>query len=122
MNKVLSFLNNIVNTNLSPVNLINELVPFEQTEEVIVNSKSLRNGKIVSNVITEKFGQLTFKYFFTKLKSSIQSNDFHLNTFFFKKLILNNMYFNFPIFIKLFSKFNVTYRFCNFNAKKFKKN
>ena len=118
MNKLLSFLNNIISCDQAPSNLKSQIVQSESTKP---NTKSTRRN-VYNEAITEKFGQLTFDYFFSKLKSNLHTNDFK-NTFSsFKNLIMSNMYTNFPIFINLFARFNVEYRIYSLKAKHFKKN
>ena len=117
MNKLLSFLNNIISCDQAPSNLKSQIVQSESTKP---NTKSTRRN-VYNEAITEKFGQLTFDYFFSKLKSNLHTNDFK-NTFSsFKNLIMSNMYTNFPIFINLFARFNVEYRIYSLKAKHLKK-
>ena len=96
----------IISCDQAPSNLKSQIVQSQSTKP---NTKSTRRN-VYNEVITEKFGQLTFDYFFSKLKSNLHTNDFK-NTFSsFKNLIMSNMYTNFPIFINLFARFNVEYR------------
>lgn len=115
MNKLLSFLNFIITDKFAPINLKNEIVEHEIEDDS--NTKTTRNGTY-SSIVTEKFGQQTFGYFFSKLKSSLLSSHYEMTPVLFKNLINSSMSLNFPIFVKKFARFDVQYRSRNFKNLK----
>ena len=122
MNKILTFAHKIINNPNSP----SELKGLIRPEDIRVshNSCELRNKKTYikdSETIT-RYNQQTFSYFFRKLITNFIKSDFNLDFKFFILKMATDLKSNFLNFIKTFSKFNITYRYYNFNFKKLKKN
>ena len=102
----------------SPVILKESITMANQNELSTCRADNLNlRNRVVPKTIVEKFQQLTFSYFFDKLKKNLQINDYGTSKDSFKKLIIANMHSNFLIFVRLFARFDIYYRTYNFKIK-----
>ena len=128
MNKILTFAHNIINNPNSPSDLKQILRPENiidiDQEDQAENFIQLRNNRKIRKDTEpiSRYNQLTFSYFLKKLIRVFLKCDFNRSLSNFKINLLNDINVNFLKFIATFSKFNISYKSYNFNAKKFRKN
>ena len=129
LNKILTFTHNIINNPNSPSELKSILRPENINNipyvdlDASIKVMVLRSNRRIRNSVenSNKFNQLTFSYFFLRLKKIFINANFYLPLNLFKSELIVNMNSNFNKFISNFSKFNIDYKHYNFNAKKFRK-
>ena len=126
MNKILTFAHKIINNENSPSDLKSHLRPEAvfANEEQATQFTILRNNKRINKLadITTRYNQQTFSFFFRKLILNFLNCNFNLTFNLFILKMSTETKLNFVNFIKTFDKFNISYNFYNFNAKKFRKN
>ncbi len=113
MNKLLTFVYNIQHDQQAPALLKAELAEQEQKETI--DSKCLRSGRIYANKVISKYSHATFKSFFNKLTSNIHTENYNLNKKEFCDSIVACTFKNYPLFIRLFSKFDIHHKTYKFN-------
>ena len=126
MNKILTFTHKIINNQNSPSELKKDLTPEAvfASEEQTTQFTILRNNKKINKnaVIASRYNQQTFSFFFRKLILNFINCNFNLSFNLFLQKMSTETKSNFLNFLKTFDKFNISYKFYSFNAKKFKKN
>ena len=126
MNKILTFTHKIIKNQNSPSELKKDLTPEAvfASEEQTTQFTILRNNKKINKnaVIASRYNQQTFSFFFRKLILNFINCNFNLSFNLFLQKMSTETKSNFLNFLKTFDKFNISYKFYSFNAKKFKKN
>ena len=116
-----TFIHKIINNNHSPSDLKSKLKSNKDlmtTQNSTANQTKLTHTYSLRNLshVNEKYklmnhyGEYNFSFFYPKLINKLILNDINLNFTFFEKIIRNNVNRLFSKFVKIFPRFNITFK------------